>query len=71
MILERYYFNNLYADAAGLGGTAGRLLRKLVGTRVDLMNIYWVYRARRFFNMSPEEALTLITKARYHADFNL
>jgi len=71
MILNRYYFNNLYTAVAGLGGTEGRLLRMLIGTRVDLMNIYWIYRARRFFNMSPEEALTLIIKARYHADFNL
>ena len=71
MILDRYYFNNLYAAVAGIGGTEGYLLRMLIGTRVDLMNIYWIYRARRFFNMSPEEALTLIIKARHHADFTL
>ena len=71
MTLDRYYFNNLCAAVAGLGGTEGRLLRMLAGTRVDLINIYWIYRARRFFNMLPEEALTLIIKARYHADFNL
>jgi V/A-type H+-transporting ATPase subunit C len=71
MILDRYYLDNLYAAVAGFGGTEGRQLRMLVGARVDLMNIYWVYRARRFFNMSPEEALTLVVKARYRADFNL
>jgi V/A-type H+-transporting ATPase subunit C len=47
------------------------MLRMLVGTRVDLMNIYWIYRARRFFNKSPEEALTLIMKARYRMNFEL
>ena len=71
MILHRYYFNNLYTAVAGLGGIEGRLLRMLIGTRVDLMNIYWIYRARRFFDMSPEEALSLIIKARYRADFKL
>ena len=71
MILDRYYLNNLYTAVAGIGGTEGHFLRALVGTRVDLMNIYWIYRARRFFNMSPEEALTLIIKARYRADFTL
>ncbi|MDR2522754.1 MAG: V-type ATPase subunit [Synergistaceae bacterium] len=71
MILDRYYFDNLYAAAAALGGEEGRMLRALVGTRVDLMNLYWIYRARRFFNMAPEEALTLLVKARCRADFEL
>jgi V/A-type H+-transporting ATPase subunit C len=71
MILDRYYLDNLYEAVAGLGGAEGQQLRILVGTRVDITNIYWIYRARRFFNMSPEEALTLITKVRYHTDFNL
>jgi V/A-type H+-transporting ATPase subunit C len=46
-------------------------MRMLVGARVDLTNLYWIYRARRFFGMSPEEALTLILKARYRADFDI
>ncbi|MDR1977184.1 MAG: V-type ATPase subunit [Synergistaceae bacterium] len=71
MILDRYYFDNLYAAVARLGGDEGRMMRMLVGTRVDLMNLYWIYRARRFFDKSPEEALTLIMKARYRLDFGL
>jgi V/A-type H+-transporting ATPase subunit C len=71
MILDRYYFDSLYAAVAKLGGNEGRMMRLLVGTRVDLLNLYWIYRARRFFKMSPEESLTLIMKARYHADFAL
>ncbi len=71
MILDRHYFDNLYAAAQWTGGNEGRMLRMLVGTRVDLMNLYWIYRGRRFFNMAPEEALTLIMKVRYHVDFEL
>jgi V/A-type H+-transporting ATPase subunit C len=71
MTLDRCYFNNLYGAVTDLGGVDGRMLRALVGTRVDLINMYWIYRARRFFNMSPEEALTLIMKARYRANFEL
>ncbi len=69
MILDRYYFNNLYAAASAVGGNEGRVMKMLVGTRVDLMNLYWIYRGRRFFDMSPEEALTLIMEVRYHVDF--
>ena len=71
MILDRYYFDNLYSVASSMGGSEGTLTRLLIGTRVDLMNLYWIYRGRRFFGMAPEEALTLIMKARYRADFGL
>ncbi|MDR1732773.1 MAG: V-type ATPase subunit [Synergistaceae bacterium] len=71
MILDRYYFSTLYAASRKLAGVEGRMMQLLTGTRVDLMNLYWIYRSRRFFNMRPEEALTLIMKARYRADFDL
>jgi V/A-type H+-transporting ATPase subunit C len=71
MVLDRYYLDNIYTVAAELGGNEGRMMRMLVGTRVDLTNLYWIYRARRFFGMSPEESLTLIMKARYRLDFGL
>jgi V/A-type H+-transporting ATPase subunit C len=71
MILDRCYFDSLYAAASALGGEEGRAMRSLVGTRADLLNLYWIYRARRFFGMPPEEALTLILKARYRVNFEL
>jgi V/A-type H+-transporting ATPase subunit C len=71
MVLDRYYLDSIYTAAVKLGGNEGRMMRMLVGTRVDLTNLYWIYRARRFFSMSPEESLTLIMKARYRLDFGL
>ncbi|GHS89157.1 hypothetical protein AGMMS49957_11900 [Synergistales bacterium] len=69
--LDRYYLGALYEAAKDMGGEKGRAVRMLVGARVDLTNLYWIYRARRFFGLSPEEALTLILRARYHADFDI
>jgi V/A-type H+-transporting ATPase subunit C len=71
MILDRCYFDSLYAAASAMSGEEGRMMRALVGTRIDLLNLYWIYRARRFFGMPPEEALTLILKARYRVNFEL
>lgn len=71
MILDRYYFDSLYTVSETLGGNEGRMMRMLVGARVDLMNLYWIYRGRRFFGMSPEEALTLIMKVRHRVDFEI
>jgi V/A-type H+-transporting ATPase subunit C len=71
MILDRSYFDSLYAAVSALTGEEGRMTRALVGTRIDLLNLYWIYRARHFFGMPPEEALTLILKARYRVNFEL
>ncbi|GHV44579.1 hypothetical protein FACS1894204_01910 [Synergistales bacterium] len=71
MTIDRFHLNALYEAAESVGGQEGRATRMLIGVRVDLTNLYWIYRARRFFGMSPEEALTLILKARYRADFDM
>lgn len=71
MVLDRYYLDSLYRAVLVVGGMEGRLLARLVGVRLDLVNIYWIYRCRRFFGLSPEQALATVTRSRYHADFNL
>ncbi|GHV34072.1 hypothetical protein FACS1894187_03900 [Synergistales bacterium] len=70
MTIDRFYLNALYDAVKDMSGQAGRMMHMIVGVRVDLTNLYWIYRARRFFGLSPEEALTLILRARYHADFD-
>lgn len=71
MALDRYYFDSLYGAVLPIGGLEGRLLARLVGVRVDLVNLYWIYRCRRFFGLSPEQALATVTRSRYRADFDL
>ena len=71
MALDRYYFDSLYGAVLPVGGLEGRLLARLVGVRVDLVNLYWIYRCRRFFSLSPEQALATVTRSRYRADFGL
>ncbi|MDR1741608.1 MAG: V-type ATPase subunit [Synergistaceae bacterium] len=71
MAMDRWYFDRLYSYVSEVRGSEGSALRLLVGTRVDLVNLYWIYRARRFFALSPEEALTLILKARFRAKFDV
>lgn len=71
MVLDRYYLDSLYRAVLVVGGMEGRLLARLVGVRLDLVNIYWIYRCRHFFGLSPEQALATVTRSRYHADFNL
>ena len=71
MVLDRYYLDSLYGAVLPVGGVEGRLLAWLAGVRVDLVNLYWIYRCRRFFGLSPEQALATVTRSRYRADFGL
>lgn len=71
MALDRYYFDNLYRAVLSVEGVEGRLLARLVGGRLDLVNLYWIYRGRRFFGLSPEQALATVTQSRYRANFDL
>ena len=71
MTLDRYYFDHLYRAVLSVGGMEGRLLARLVGVYLDLTNLYGIYRGRRFFGLSPEQALATVTQSRYRADFNL
>ncbi len=70
MILDRYFSNGLYAMGLRLQGTEGRFMRTLMGTRGDLLNLYWIYRGRNFFGMSPEQTLTLVSRVRFRIDFD-
>ena len=71
MVLNRYYFDSLYGAVLPVGGMEGRLLTRLVGVYLDLANLYGIYRCRRFFGLSPEQALATVTRSRYRADFGL
>ncbi|NLL36666.1 MAG: V-type ATPase subunit [Fretibacterium sp.] len=69
-ILDQQYYNALFVAGGHLPGAEGSLVQRLIGTRVDLLNLYWIYRGRRFFCMSPEQALTLVTRVRYRLNFD-
>jgi len=40
-------------------------LEPLLGYRVDILNLYWVYRAKRYYSMTPEEILNYLMPDRY------
>lgn len=42
-----------------------RLILPLFGARIDLINLYWLYRGRRFFRMAPEELMNRLLPCRY------
>lgn len=55
MILDRLYFRQLYEAIVNLEKHDRKLTLELYGINVDLLNIQWVYRGRKYFGISSEE----------------
>lgn len=62
---------SLYRAALGLPLLERHYVLELVGGLVDLLNIYWLYRALRFYSMGREEALNRLLPVRHKARFSL
>lgn len=59
--LDKYYFQKIY----NLSKTVNKDLQYLIGTEIDLLNIIWIYRAKRYFNYSIEETKEILIPINY------
>lgn len=57
MTLDFNYFTELARLAGKLSKKDYKIVRDLLGTQVDLLNIHWVYRIKKYYNLDPEEIL--------------
>ncbi|OPL09085.1 MAG: hypothetical protein AVO33_07515 [delta proteobacterium ML8_F1] len=57
MSLDGFYFKSLGRAIQGLGRTDAALMGELLGRNVDLMNLQWIYRAKKYYGLSPEVIL--------------
>ena len=64
--LDHYYYENLIRVAEKLPATDRKESLRLIGVEIDLHNIIWIIRFRRFYNLSIEKVLTLIIPGGYH-----
>lgn len=62
MNLDRLYFTKLYEQIEHLNTSDKKDLKDLLGINIDLLNIEWIYRGRRFFHLSPEELVNYALK---------
>ena len=49
MQLDKFYFENLFNNLNTESS------KKLIGTKIDLENIIWIYRMKKYYNMPEEE----------------
>ncbi len=61
--LDRRYFAGLARRGAAIDNSAGQLLRAIVGSIVDRVNLVWLLRYRYAYNLSPARAYYMLIPA--------
>ncbi len=59
MTLDRIYFTKLYEASLKLKKKDKEIILEMLGINIDLLNIQWIYRGRKYFNISSEELFNL------------
>lgn len=55
MNLDKFYYRNLTESIKSLPKKDIDEFKKIFGVNMDLLNIIWIYRAKKYYNISPEE----------------
>lgn len=66
MQLDLFYFKNLWKiKTKELTKQEQKILDQCFGCRLDLLNLQWIYRARRYYHLSPTDIYALLIPVNY------
>ncbi len=66
MTLDGFYFKRLMEKAQSVLSEDDYIsMKKLVGSKCDMLNIMWIYRGKRYFNIDPKIIYTYLIPVRY------
>lgn len=66
MALDLYFFRNIWQSVNNLfTGDEKKAFLESYGTKIDMLNIQWIYRSRRYYSMSPGDIQAILIPARY------
>ncbi len=57
MKLYMTFYNELIEKASRLKGKDEEIAKDIIGTKIDFINAQWIYRALKYYEISPEEIL--------------
>jgi V/A-type H+-transporting ATPase subunit C len=57
MKLQQLYYGTLLAKAEKLSAEDKRIADDLIGLKIDFLNVQWIYRAKKLYDISPEQML--------------
>ena len=61
LALDLYYFSTMWKKGKRvLKGHEQKIFLKDYGTKIDLLNLQWIYRAKKYFKMQPADIYSMI-----------
>ncbi len=67
MALDLFYFTSFWKQKDRiLKGAPLKIFTEAYGTKMDLLNIDWIYRSKHFFQMSASEIYAILIPINYH-----
>ncbi len=66
MLLDAYLYNAIWHTAEKkLKGEQVKLFKNLIGSKIDMLNLLWIYRGKKYFGFENEIIFTYILPIRY------
>lgn len=66
MMLDSYYYSALWsAISRNLDAQQAKHLKRLIGTKIDMLNLMWIYRGKKYFDFPGEIIFTYLLPVRY------
>jgi V/A-type H+-transporting ATPase subunit C len=69
MNLDRLYFNLLKENTKALAKVDRIIFEETLGKNIDLLNIEWIYRGIKFYNLLPEELINFTLFGGYEFNY--
>lgn len=72
MILEMFYYTSIWHTVSRkLDRTQSELFKKALGSKIDILNLLWMYRGKQYFNFEEEIIFTYLIPIRYRLSEDL
>lgn len=66
MLLDAMYYDDVWRTInLKLDKSQRELIKRHIGTKIDLLNLMWIYRGKKYFNFSKEIIFTYLLPVRY------
>lgn len=67
LALNLYYFSSIWKEKKKiLGKKELEIFTKEAGTQIDLLNLQWIYRSKKYYEMQPADIYALLIPIHFH-----
>ena len=68
--MDLLYFRTMWKAAGSLSRKEERILTRCLGARLDMLNIQWIYRAKKYYGLSGAQIIAVLIPIRLHLTKN-